>query len=495
MRFASAAPLLLALVAAVSAVPGVARAQTTTSGPSVTGILGTVLRLEQDGSSADDKDKHPHPNGVLVNAINFEDCIADLKYRFDLGISNVDTSYNLDVWAGTQDCTQIANRQAATAVCWPVTNPTPATTNPVTVEVNMEDIVSQVTLTSHTVSYARANANVCQLQTATGAQNVSLYFFFEQSGNAVGTGQPYPVKVDTRAGDVQGNITVGQGDTLLVVNIPSTTDTDTQEWNVYCDPPPGGEPDGSNVTVAVDAATNGGQCTNPNPTTPSDASTADGSSDSGASLDATASASDASSAILDDAGGNYCGTVLSDSGIPSPGGCSSSNVLTPGTGGTPTIIGYDEAGAPIYGDGGTTTVTTEAGTTFSAGGTMKLIPSQYLCGQGSATSTQILVKQLQDGKFYNVAVAAVDGVGNVGPLSNVACGEPIPVTDFWDRYRQANGSAGGFCSVPRGVGAPPVVIPASGSGVADFSLPAGTSGLATLMFGSMIALVRRRRRS
>ncbi|HEY2515596.1 MAG TPA: hypothetical protein VGI39_32230, partial [Polyangiaceae bacterium] len=71
MRFASAAALSLALVAALLATPGVARAQIAPTGPSVTGILGVVQRLEFDGSSADDSNKNPHPNGVLINDINF----------------------------------------------------------------------------------------------------------------------------------------------------------------------------------------------------------------------------------------------------------------------------------------------------------------------------------------------------------------------------------------------------------------------------------------
>jgi hypothetical protein len=45
-------------------------------------------------------------------------------------------------------------------------------------------------------------------------------------------------------------------------------------------------------------------------------------------------------------------------------------------------------------------------------------------------------------------VAAVDALGNAGPLSNVACATPKEVNDFFENYRNAGGSAGGgFCAL------------------------------------------------
>ena len=108
--------------------------------------------------------------------------------------------------------------------------------------------------------------------------------------------------------------------------------------------------------------------------------------------------------------------------------------------------------------------------------------TKYLCAQIGGTSTSVTVPNiggvpyLKDGYYYNVAVAATDAAGNVGPLSNVACGEPVPVADFWRLYYDAGGRAGG-CSA---------------EGVAT---PAGTSGLGVLMVASMVGIIRRRRRS
>jgi hypothetical protein len=55
---------------------------------------------------------------------------------------------------------------------------------------------------------------------------------------------------------------------------------------------------------------------------------------------------------------------------------------------------------------------------------------------------------LENGARYAVAVAGIDVVQNVGPLSEVVCGQPQLVDDFFERYRAAGGQGGGgFCSV------------------------------------------------
>lgn len=80
-------------------------------------------------------------------------------------------------------------------------------------------------------------------------------------------------------------------------------------------------------------------------------------------------------------------------------------------------------------------------------------PSSHECGSVSnSTATEGHVKGLTNGHSYSVGVAGVDGVGNVGPLSNVVCATPEPTEDFYQLYRDAGGEAGGgFCSVS-GVG-------------------------------------------
>ncbi len=484
MRIVSSLVFAFAVVWAVAFTPRAAWAQTT---PSVTQILGAVQRCEPPiGSPCNDADNtgnHPHPNGVVVSALNFEDCTADLHYEFQIGIANPSSSYQLEVWAGTQDCSQLANRQtSATAVCWPVTPFTSnALVNPSIIDVRMQDIASGVFTTTHPTTYSQTtDPAVCQAQTQTGATNITLYMFFVDGGsNPIGTVQQYPVSFDTRAGDVQGTITAGIGDTVLIVGIPSTTDPDTQGWNVYCDPPPGSE--NSSESVAIDAPTNNGLCPAQVPDTGAIGSATDSATD-GALDDAQVdSALPPGMAQKDDAGGNACGVSLNEAGIPSPRGCAASSVLVAGGGTTTgTTTTTDEAGNTIFEEASTVATTTEDGGVVVGvtGGTMKIIDPKYICAQGGATSTSINVTNLKDGFYYNIAVAATDAVGNVGPLSNVVCGEPQPVTDFWGEYTNANGKAGGgFCSTE------------------SVGVPAGTSGLGVLMVSSMVAMIRRRRRS
>jgi hypothetical protein len=58
--------------------------------------------------------------------------------------------------------------------------------------------------------------------------------------------------------------------------------------------------------------------------------------------------------------------------------------------------------------------------------------------------------ELQNNMLYAVGVASTDAFGNVGVLSNVACGTPQDVTGFYEAYRAAGGQAGGgFCSFAR----------------------------------------------
>jgi hypothetical protein len=496
MRFVWSLLLAFAVVCALAFAPRAAWGQATTT-PSVSGILGTVSRCTGSTSSAcnDDADNpfdqggFPHANGVLVNVLNFEDCSADLWYQFQVGISYPSSSYTLQAWVGTQDCSVLTNRQtSATSVCWPVIVPTEALTNPYLLGVRMQDIASGVFTTTHPVAYTPSGASVCQGQVETGASTVTLYIFFADPGsNPVGTVQNYPITFDMRAGNAQGPISVGIGDTALFVSIPQTSDPDTQGWNIYCDPPANEEAGAIQTSVAVDAPSNNGMC----PAQVPDSSVADSSLTDGA-LDGAgdaiaiedAGAIDSSGVVVkDDAGGSPCGVTLNEASIPSPGGCAASTVLIPG--GTTAIAGVDEAGEAIYEEGGTTTTVVDYEGGVAPTGLMNLAfqygqPTgmAHLCGQTGGTSTSYNIVGLLDGNYYNVAIAATDAAGNVGPLSNVVCQTPQPISDFWTLYTEAGGGAGGgFCS-------------ADGVGV-----PAGTSGLGVLMVASIVTMVRRRRRS
>jgi hypothetical protein len=84
------------------------------------------------------------------------------------------------------------------------------------------------------------------------------------------------------------------------------------------------------------------------------------------------------------------------------------------------------------------------------------------CGSQNAKGTQTFTTSstLDNGVAYAVAVASEDDVGNVGVLSELACGTPKEVTGFYEAYRAAGGEAGGgFCTFgPARRGAIPLAV-------------------------------------
>jgi hypothetical protein len=490
--------------------------------PAVTGIVGPVVRVEPNGTNADSfSTGHPHQGGVPVNVINYEDCEADLRFELTLALSGTFPQYDLVAWAGPTDCTVATARTPGTATCWPVTAGAIAQTGALTdagvqtttVALSMRDIAAQAWTTPPATTYTPATSDACnKAQTGTAAKSFTIYFFFVDHigvGNAIGTAaQPYPIVADMVAQTIGDNFSVTQPlDSQLAVAISAPSDSDTVAYNVYCDPPPGHET--AINQVPYDAASNNGQCiadsSSANETgsdsasdAASDATTSSGSGDGssgegeggeggGSGTDGAADAevvdgapaSPADAGLVDagvaegggfdDAGGSSCGIPLSDAGVPYYGSCSSGSILQPGGGTTTTTL------TPTTSDDGAITYV-EAGVV--TGGRQTLgIPAMYLCGTVPVGSPTLTLTGLRDGYYYNIAVAAVDGAGNVGPLA-VTCGEPIQIADFWYNYTVAGGQAGGgFCSAAEGVG-----------------VPAGTSGLGVLMIASFVAILRKRRR-
>ena len=138
---------------------------------------------------------------------------------------------------------------------------------------------------------------------------------------------------------------------------------------------------------------------------------------------------------------------------PIDGGASS------GTGGSSATTGGN--GGDGTGNGGTagdaaTGGTTSGGSTSSGSGTCS--PSLLVAGQRPAeglirskkhskTATKGPSGRLENDQEYACAVAGVDSQGNVGNLSEVQCGMPRDLTDFYEAYTRAGGQGGGgFCA-------------------------------------------------
>jgi MYXO-CTERM domain-containing protein len=88
-----------------------------------------------------------------------------------------------------------------------------------------------------------------------------------------------------------------------------------------------------------------------------------------------------------------------------------------------------------------------------------------LCGSTQQQSTSVDAT-VPTGVISVVAVAGFDDLGNVGPLSELSCGEPEPTDDFFDIYKGSGGpGGGGYCNCTV-VGAPDVARHAAWLGLA-----------------------------
>ena len=94
------------------------------------------------------------------------------------------------------------------------------------------------------------------------------------------------------------------------------------------------------------------------------------------------------------------------------------------------------------------------------------IPDDVKTNTAGQNATEGEVSGLTNDQNYACAIAALDSYGNLGKLSELACGAPKPVNGYYKSYRAAGGTAGGgFCSFGREVNsaAPPLVLAAVGA--------------------------------
>jgi hypothetical protein len=73
----------------------------------------------------------------------------------------------------------------------------------------------------------------------------------------------------------------------------------------------------------------------------------------------------------------------------------------------------------------------------------------YECGNaGKNSESGQTDSDLENGTSYTVGVAAIDLLGNAGPISTTVCGTPEPIVGFYEAYRAAGGKGGGgnICS-------------------------------------------------
>ncbi len=396
---------------------------------------------------------------ALPNGISFDDCEKDVKLTFHMTATAFTTGADtLQVWAGLSPCDTAAARTPPNGTCQPVSAPY-ALNQSFQVDVQARDLVYAsltgiasppgqggiVGLTSQT------SDAVCSQRTASAGSQMNVVFLVYAAGGGVEAETSLPfnpmgmglsITVDTVGPAAPTAPTIDIGDTLLKLGwTPAGDATDTAGFTVFCDPPPGKSTD-----AALSLPDGAGVCTDSSTTSvdsgaPQDSAPQDSAPQDSASADASDSAtpSDASSAT--DSASSTCGTTTDG------GACGSDVIKSNVNGSVLANIGNGYFVCP------NTTSTSDK------------------------TSTKATVTGLTNDKQYAFGVSASDLVGNTGPVLAFDCGTPQAIDDFWNRYKEAGGGAGGtFCAL-EAVG-----------------LPVETSMMGLAFVIASLALARRRRR-
>lgn len=232
---------------------------------------------------------------------------------------------------------------------------------------------------------------------STAAAPVTIYFLRQASLQEDGSDHDTwtETKVDLSGPKPPSNVKAGAGDGRLIVSFNQNEDQDVRGYILFCDANAPRSSGTASTGASSGSASSGGA----------------GDGSGGASSDGAASGSGG-------AGGGSAGTT-GDSG----------------------------------GDGGETAPEGDPECYSRALIPGEIPDTKYQCGKVGRTGSGS-ASDLRNGDSYVVGVAAYDLLGNVGELSELACGTPVDVDGFFELYREAGGQAGGgFCSVGGPVGA------------------------------------------
>jgi hypothetical protein len=461
-------------VALVVLVPRAAWAQTC---PNVAITVVPPVNRYKPGGPDTAANQYPlRADNLDPNAINYADCNADIRLQFNLTVAGFPCTDTMQVWVGTTDCTQLSARQTTSGSprCWPVAVNQPLAES-FSLDIRAQDIVAFISNAEPPVTYVAQGIDACHSQDEPGVVALNVTFMaMEADGQTVdGTTTPYQLNAALVGPAPPTALTAGVGENLIVATWTPATDATIQGYNIYC------EAQGAGGDAATDGEVQEATLVCPDTGV---ATVTDGATEAGTVADTDAGACVPANVVgTPGANGATCvSKALVDSfclvnGVSIPvDSCASA---------TPATVDAGEAGifTPVVTD-----ASTDASVPVGTAVGISNVPSIYLCGQVGGNTTSSLVIQgfnnggpgIQDGTEYAVGVAAFDGEGNTGLLSNLSCVIPAPVITFWDQYVMDGGLAGGgFCAL-EGVGT-----------------PVGTSLFGIGMGAVALAYVRRRRGS
>jgi hypothetical protein len=335
--------------------------------------------------------------GAQAYWISYADCRADDTFAFNVNISGAGDIGTLQVWASITgaDCSD-ANNRTTTATnpvpCYPVYYSAPQNVGSYSVSIRVQDIVDNERV-SPEISIGHGTIANCDQPTTNGAAvGATLFFLLVQSGtganNFTGAASKYTTKYDLGGPPPPSGVSAGVGEGQLFVHWTASGNADLVGYTIYC----------AQAVPAPDA----------------------GSAAAGAAGSSAVGGSTGTTGGDPGAGGGDTGGSADTGGASGAGGSGGQRVIDPNCYAPDLVPGQVPTG---------------------------LNP----CGTGNgSTQSEGTAKGLQNDQPYAVAVAGYDLVGNVGPLSTLACATPQLVDDFFDRYRAAGGQAGGgFCSIQR----------------------------------------------
>lgn len=331
--------------------------------------------------------------------ISRPDCVANDVFSYKLTV-NGHANGNLEVWAGTADCSIKEKRSGTTKECWNVYKQgISGTGTERTVSIRTRDIAAK----NIDAAPGDATEEACAADSSgasTKEQALTLYFMEVNSGEEIqGSAATHAISLDLSPPHAPTGVTVGVGDTNLRISWDQVSDGDTYRYRFYCDPIRGKESVDAGTQKTLVAEVEGG--------------------------------------LLDVASGDVGAETGDDAAVGAGGAAGAS-----GAGGS---SGSSAAGAA--GSAGANTC--PAGELFE--GTEP--DPAFECGSAESGVTG-RVTGLKNNVLYSVSVAAEDKVGNIGLLSKIVCDKPVEVDDFYKVYRKAGGQAGGtFCSLGSPVGA------------------------------------------
>lgn len=318
--------------------------------------------------------------------ISYDDCIANDTWTFSLSVRQV--SNPIEIWAGTENCATNRSRTDR-GQCWIVAREAQLDET-VDIRVPVRNVVARRLNT--TLPPEGITADVCDDSTDPSGESVTFYFMIEEGGQADeyfawDASDNGGTGFDTLGPEPPSNISVGVGESQLSVELGRfDEEVDRDRFEAFCVPA---------GTTNAEAGLGGTGTVEPG---------------------------------IIDAGGSF---AIGDGGLDA-GNLDASTGVGNGNGSGSSDAGGGAAPAACF------TEVLRSG---------QRPPEGYSCGTTSETSGTLNTTRLANGTTYAVAVAGQDNIGNAGITSNIVCGTPIPLDDFFELYSRRGGlGGGGFCS-------------------------------------------------